>query len=35
MGILDSLSCEEVPVDILDWQVHKLRMKEVSLVKVL
>ncbi|WMV24464.1 hypothetical protein MTR67_017849 [Solanum verrucosum] len=35
IGIKDSLSCEEVPAQILDCQVHKLRTKEVASVKVL
>ncbi|XP_069143363.1 uncharacterized protein [Solanum lycopersicum] len=35
VGIKDSLSYEEVPVQILDRQVWKLRTKEVDLVKVL
>ncbi|WMV09597.1 hypothetical protein MTR67_002982 [Solanum verrucosum] len=33
--IKDSLSYEEIPVRILDCQVHKFRNKEVALVKVL
>ncbi|WMV45553.1 hypothetical protein MTR67_038938 [Solanum verrucosum] len=33
--IKDSLSYEEIPVQILDRQVRKLRTKEVALVKVL
>ncbi|WMV13773.1 hypothetical protein MTR67_007158 [Solanum verrucosum] len=33
--IKDSLSYEEIPVQILDLQVHKLRTKEVASVKVL
>ncbi|WMV38472.1 hypothetical protein MTR67_031857 [Solanum verrucosum] len=33
--IKDSLSYEEIPVQILDRQVHKLRTKEVTSVKVL
>ncbi|KAK4731177.1 hypothetical protein R3W88_024165 [Solanum pinnatisectum] len=33
--IKDSLSYEEIHVQILDRQVHKLRTKEVALVKVL
>ncbi|WMV19104.1 hypothetical protein MTR67_012489 [Solanum verrucosum] len=33
--IKDSLSYEEIPVQILDRQLHKLRTKEVSSVKVL
>ena len=35
IGIKDSLSYEEVPVQILDRQVRKLRTKEVASVKVL
>ncbi|WMV33953.1 hypothetical protein MTR67_027338 [Solanum verrucosum] len=35
IGIKDSLSYEEIPVPILDRQVHKLRTKEVASVKVL
>ncbi|WMV19284.1 hypothetical protein MTR67_012669 [Solanum verrucosum] len=35
IGIKDNLSCEEIPVLILDRQVCKLRTKEVSSVKVL
>ncbi|WMV24249.1 hypothetical protein MTR67_017634 [Solanum verrucosum] len=33
--IKDSLSYEEIPVQILDRQVRKLRTKEVALVKIL
>ncbi|WMV37485.1 hypothetical protein MTR67_030870 [Solanum verrucosum] len=35
IGIKDNLSYEEVPVEILDRQVRKLRTKEVASVKVL
>ena len=35
MGIKDNLSYEEVPIEILDRQVCKLRTKEVASVKVL
>ncbi|WMV07844.1 hypothetical protein MTR67_001229 [Solanum verrucosum] len=35
IGIKDSLSYDEIPVQILDYQVHKLRTKEVASVKVL
>ena len=35
IGIKDSWSCEEIPVQILDHHVHKLRTKEVASVKVL
>ncbi|WMV29691.1 hypothetical protein MTR67_023076 [Solanum verrucosum] len=35
IGIKDSLSYEEIPVQILDRQVRKLRTKNVALVKVL
>ncbi|WMV07483.1 hypothetical protein MTR67_000868 [Solanum verrucosum] len=35
IGIKDSLSYEEIPVQILDRQVRKLRTKEVVSVKVL
>ncbi|WMV33290.1 hypothetical protein MTR67_026675 [Solanum verrucosum] len=35
IGIKDSLSYEEIPVQILDRQVHKLRTKEVASIKVL
>ncbi|WMV37626.1 hypothetical protein MTR67_031011 [Solanum verrucosum] len=35
IGINDSLSYEEIPVQILDRQVRKLRIKEVTSVKVL
>ncbi|WMV40788.1 hypothetical protein MTR67_034173 [Solanum verrucosum] len=35
IGIKDSLSYEEIHVQILDHQVRKLRIKEVALVKVL
>ncbi|WMV29694.1 hypothetical protein MTR67_023079 [Solanum verrucosum] len=35
IGIKDSLSYEEIPVQILDRQMHKLRTKEVVSVKVL
>ena len=34
-GIKDSLYYEEIPVQILNRQVHKLRTKEVASVKVL
>ncbi|WMV24633.1 hypothetical protein MTR67_018018 [Solanum verrucosum] len=34
IGIKDNLSYEEIPVEILDRQVHKLRTKEVASVKV-
>ncbi|WMV49435.1 hypothetical protein MTR67_042820 [Solanum verrucosum] len=35
IGIKDSLSYEEIPIQILDLQVRKLRTKEVASVKVL
>ncbi|WMV49699.1 hypothetical protein MTR67_043084 [Solanum verrucosum] len=35
IGIKDRLSYEEIPIQILDRQIHKLRTKEVALVKVL
>ena len=35
VGINDSLSYEEIPVQILDRQVRKLRTKEVASIKVL
>ncbi|WMV24474.1 hypothetical protein MTR67_017859 [Solanum verrucosum] len=35
IGIKDSLSYEEIPAQILDRQVRKLRTKEVASVKVL
>ena len=35
IGIKDNLSYEEIPVQILDRQVRKLRTKEVASVKVL
>ncbi|KAK4714099.1 hypothetical protein R3W88_020006 [Solanum pinnatisectum] len=35
IGIKNNLSYEEIPVQILDRQVHKLRTKEVASVKVL
>ncbi|WMV42089.1 hypothetical protein MTR67_035474 [Solanum verrucosum] len=35
IGINDSLSYEEIPVQILDRQVRKLRTKELASVKVL
>ncbi|WMV49468.1 hypothetical protein MTR67_042853 [Solanum verrucosum] len=35
IGIKDSLSYEEIPVQILDRQVHKVRTKEAASVKVL
>ncbi|WMV46648.1 hypothetical protein MTR67_040033 [Solanum verrucosum] len=35
IGIKDSLSYEEIPVQILDRQVHKLRTNKVALVKVI
>ncbi|WMV28531.1 hypothetical protein MTR67_021916 [Solanum verrucosum] len=33
--IKDNLSYEEIPIQILDRQVHRLRTKDVALVKVL
>ncbi|WMV09135.1 hypothetical protein MTR67_002520 [Solanum verrucosum] len=35
LGVDESLSYEEVPVEILDWQVKRLRNKEVASLKVL
>ncbi|WMV07538.1 hypothetical protein MTR67_000923 [Solanum verrucosum] len=35
IGIKDSLSYEEVPVEIFDRQVKRLRNKEIASVKVL
>ena len=35
LGVNENLSYEEVPVEILDHQVKKLRNKDVSTVKVL
>ncbi|XP_027769957.1 uncharacterized protein LOC114075980 [Solanum pennellii] len=35
LGMDENLSYEDVPVEILDWQVKKLRKKEVTSVKVL
>lgn len=35
VGVKDSLSYEEVPMEILDHQVRKLRNKEVASIKVL
>ncbi|WMV40872.1 hypothetical protein MTR67_034257 [Solanum verrucosum] len=35
IGIMDSLPYEDIHVQILDRQVHKLRTKEVASVKVL
>ncbi|WMV59082.1 hypothetical protein MTR67_052467 [Solanum verrucosum] len=35
IGIKDSLSYEEIPVQILDHQIRKLRTKEIASVKVL
>ena len=35
LGVKDKLSYEEVPVQMLDWQVMKLRNKDVSSIKVL
>ncbi|KAK4731469.1 hypothetical protein R3W88_024457 [Solanum pinnatisectum] len=35
LGVDESLSYEEIPVEILDWQVKKLRNKVVVSVKVL
>ena len=35
LGIQDSLSYEEIPVEVFDFQVRRLRNKEVPLVKVL
>ncbi|XP_070050628.1 uncharacterized protein [Nicotiana tomentosiformis] len=34
IGVKDSLTYEEIPVAILDRQIHKLRTKEIALVKV-
>ena len=35
LGVQDKLSCEEVPVEILDRQVKRLRSMEVASIKVL
>ena len=35
LGVQENLSCEEVPIDILDRQVQRLRNKKVTSVKVL
>ena len=35
IGIKDNLSYEDVPIQILDWQVCKLRTKEFASFKVL
>lgn len=35
VGILNSLSYQEVPMEIFDFQVHRLQMKDMSSVKVL
>ena len=35
IDVQDSLSYEEIPVEILDYQIRRLRNKEVPLVKVL
>ncbi|WMV50560.1 hypothetical protein MTR67_043945 [Solanum verrucosum] len=35
LGVDENLSYEEVLVEILDWQVKKLRNKEIAFVKVL
>ena len=35
LGVDEDLSYEEIPIDILDRQVKRLRKKEVSIVKVL
>nr|XP_009767178.1 PREDICTED: uncharacterized protein LOC104218392 [Nicotiana sylvestris] len=35
IGVKDSMSYEEIPVAILDRQIHKLRTKEIASVKVL
>ncbi|WMV50613.1 hypothetical protein MTR67_043998, partial [Solanum verrucosum] len=35
IGIKDNLSYEEIPIEILDCQIHKLRTNEVASVKVL
>ncbi|WMV41505.1 hypothetical protein MTR67_034890 [Solanum verrucosum] len=35
LGVKENISYEEVPFEILDRQVKKLRNKEVALVKVL
>ncbi|WMV57887.1 hypothetical protein MTR67_051272, partial [Solanum verrucosum] len=35
VAVKDSLTYEDVPVEILDHQVHKLRNKEVASVKIL
>ncbi|WMV50295.1 hypothetical protein MTR67_043698 [Solanum verrucosum] len=34
-GVKENLSYEEVPVEILEWQVKKLRKKEIASLKVL
>ena len=35
LDILDSMSYEEVPIEILDRQVHRLWTKDVALIKIL
>ena len=35
LGVDEDLSYEEIPIDILDRQVKRLRNKEVAIVKVL
>ena len=35
LGVYEDLSYEEVPIEILGWQVKRLRNKEVATVKVL
>ncbi|WMV42653.1 hypothetical protein MTR67_036038 [Solanum verrucosum] len=35
LGVDESLSYEEVPVEILFWQVKRLRNKEITSMKVL
>ena len=35
MSVQENLSYDEVPIEILDWQVMKLRKNEVASVKVL
>nr|XP_016476057.1 PREDICTED: uncharacterized protein LOC107797664 [Nicotiana tabacum] len=35
IGVKDSLSYEEIPVSILDFQIRKLKTKEIASVKVL
>ena len=35
LGVDEDLSCEEVPVEILDRQIKRLRNKEIAIVNIL